>query len=128
MHLPKYSNPSHPIPSILKGQCQVEYDIAYSMSGEISAVGASIQIGNVSCGADGVEQKFTTSFSRVRAKLVQPYSFAKTLVQDFVSTDNSRAKSGNPGYRPGLPVLSGTLITSDEKYPFNVWRELFSNC
>eukprot|EP00474_Spongospora_subterranea_P008084 CRZ08542.1 hypothetical protein [Spongospora subterranea] len=96
-----------PVPVYVNASCVctnaivgVSYNIGYSKSGQISFVRASLKVSNVT--ASG---KCSPSAS---AKVEQ--TFSTTFIRDWVQIDDSRPKSGNPGYLPGYPLLAGQKV------------------
>jgi hypothetical protein len=86
-----------PAPAYAAGVCQnalasVALRISYNDDGEVTAAAADVVVTDAAERADGsasLEQEFTAR---------------------FVST-TARPRSGNPGYRYGLPVLAGAVAT-----------------
>ncbi|KND01191.1 uncharacterized protein SPPG_04281 [Spizellomyces punctatus DAOM BR117] len=86
--------PSYSSGLCLNGVTEVQYNVVYEVAGSavIRTVGAKIMIGTIDANQTSALQRFAVTFSTPTSATTPPV-----------------ARSGNPGYIVGKPVLTGTL-------------------
>ncbi|CEO96890.1 Tectonic domain-containing protein [Plasmodiophora brassicae] len=100
--------PSMPVPTYTPGSCQcqnavagIAYTFTYNQAGQITQASAAVTVSTVTPSS-------TCSSGDASGAIVQQYSTSFT--RSWTSA-TGRAKSGNPGYIVGKPVLAGQLQT-----------------